>query len=63
MKAIKLIPAQEVLLISNEVGEGIVPVSTEGRFFRDMCGFMNQIVARYSEEVIKMEAGLVNRLK
>ncbi|MEW5802968.1 MAG: bifunctional adenosylcobinamide kinase/adenosylcobinamide-phosphate guanylyltransferase [bacterium] len=52
-----------VLFISNDVGAGIVPVSRQTRFFRDMCGLMNQWVAHDSDEVIKMEAGLVNRLK
>jgi adenosylcobinamide kinase/adenosylcobinamide-phosphate guanylyltransferase len=63
MTGIKAINQEEVLLIGNEVGTGIVPVSRETRFFRDMCGFMNQWVARESDEVIKMEAGLANRLK
>jgi adenosylcobinamide kinase / adenosylcobinamide-phosphate guanylyltransferase len=63
MAAIRSAKLCEVLLISNEVGAGIVPVSGETRFFRDMCGLMNQWAARESDEVIKMEAGLVNRLK
>jgi adenosylcobinamide kinase/adenosylcobinamide-phosphate guanylyltransferase len=63
MAAIRSAGLSEVLLISNEVGAGIVPVSGETRFFRDMCGLMNQWAARESDEVIKMEAGLVNRLK
>jgi len=63
MAAVRAARLSEVLLISNEVGAGIVPVSGETRFFRDMCGLMNQWAARESDEVIKMEAGLVNRLK
>ncbi len=63
MAVVRSARLNEVLLISNEVGSGIVPVSGETRFFRDMCGLMNQWAARESDEVIKMEAGLVNRLK
>ncbi|MEW6379369.1 MAG: bifunctional adenosylcobinamide kinase/adenosylcobinamide-phosphate guanylyltransferase [bacterium] len=63
MAVIRSVAARQVLLVSNEVGAGIVPVSAGTRFFRDMCGLMNQWVARESDEVIKMEAGLANRLK
>ncbi len=63
ISGVKSLPAEEVIIIGNEVGAGIVPVSRTTRFFRDMCGLMNRIVAVEADEVIKMEAGLINRLK
>ena len=63
MAAVRTASAREVLLISNEVGLGIVPLGAQTRFFRDMCGLMNQWIAAQADEVIKMEVGLATRLK
>ena len=46
------------ILVSNEVGMGIVPVSPLGRVFRDALGRVNQIVAARSNRVLLMVAGL-----
>lgn len=46
------------LVISNEVGLGIVPAYRSGRLFRDGLGRVNQRVARASSTVIFMLAGL-----
>jgi len=45
------------VIVSNEVGEGIIPSSEMGRHFRDLLGEINQRVARQSDNVILMVAG------
>jgi adenosylcobinamide kinase/adenosylcobinamide-phosphate guanylyltransferase len=48
----------ELLLITNEVGLGIVPDSPLARQFRDLAGEMNQAVARAAGEVYWMVFGV-----
>ncbi len=45
------------LLVSNEVGQGLVPANALGRFFVDESGRLNQAVARVSDRVYWMAAG------
>lgn len=52
-----------VILVSNEVGLGIVPAYPIGRIFRDAMGRVNQFVAAACQEVYFMVAGLPLRLK
>jgi adenosyl cobinamide kinase/adenosyl cobinamide phosphate guanylyltransferase len=52
-----------LVLVSNEVGSGLVPASPEGRGFRDLCGSANQLVARHATKVEYMVAGLPLLLK
>jgi len=52
-----------VILVSNEVGLGIVPEYPLGRQFRDLAGWLNQDVARISHEVAFLVAGLPMWLK
>ena len=47
-----------VVLVSNEVGSGIVPDNEMGRFYRDLLGGINQRIAAVADEVILMVAGL-----
>ena len=49
---------RRVVLVSNEVGSGIVPAYAAGRQFRDMLGEMNQRVAAVADNVVLMVAGL-----
>ncbi len=53
----------QVLVVSNEVGTGIVPENAAARLFRDEQGWVNQAVARLCEEVFFVAAGLPLRLK
>jgi adenosylcobinamide kinase / adenosylcobinamide-phosphate guanylyltransferase len=53
----------EVFIVSNEVGAGIVPGSPIGRRFRDLVGSANQILAKHSDEVFSIIAGLPLKLK
>jgi adenosylcobinamide kinase/adenosylcobinamide-phosphate guanylyltransferase len=53
----------ETLLVSNEVGLGIVPENELGRRFRDAQGILNQRMAALSERVVLMVAGLPVNVK
>jgi adenosylcobinamide kinase/adenosylcobinamide-phosphate guanylyltransferase len=53
----------DVIVVSNEVGLGIVPPTPLGRVFRDALGRLNQHAAARSSEVYLLVAGLPLRLK
>ncbi|WP_157217816.1 bifunctional adenosylcobinamide kinase/adenosylcobinamide-phosphate guanylyltransferase [Flavisphingomonas formosensis] len=55
--------AGPVMLVSNEVGLGIVPDNTLARRFRDIAGRINQEIAAVADEVQFVAAGLPLRLK
>lgn len=48
----------ELIIVSNEVGLGIVPAYPLGRLYRDALGRANQQLAAGADEVIFMVAGL-----
>ena len=52
-----------VILVSNEVGQGIVPDNALARRFRDEAGWLNQAIARVADDVWFVTAGLAQRLK
>jgi adenosylcobinamide kinase/adenosylcobinamide-phosphate guanylyltransferase len=52
-----------LIVVTNEVGLGIVPEHPTARLFRDLVGFANGELARVAEEVYLMFAGLPLRLK
>jgi len=52
-----------VILVSNEVGSGVVPAYELGRQFRDLVGEINQRVASVADTVLFMVAGLPLVLK
>ena len=52
-----------VILVSNEVGAGIVPENTLARQFRDMAGFVNQRIAAVAHGVVWMVAGIPVKIK
>lgn len=53
----------EVLLISNEVGAGIVPMSAISRRFQDEQGRLNQALAALCEQVTLVVAGIAVPIK
>jgi adenosylcobinamide kinase/adenosylcobinamide-phosphate guanylyltransferase len=52
-----------VVLVSNEVGSGVVPEYAVGCRYRDLLGEINQKVARIADDVVLMVAGLPHALK
>jgi len=54
--------AASVVLVTNEVGLGVVPEHRSGRLFRDLLGVVNQRVAAVCDEVHLVVAGRVLRL-
>ncbi len=54
---------QMVLIVSNEVGLGIVPMHPLSRAYRDTLGWINQRIARDAERVYLMVAGLAVDIK
>jgi adenosylcobinamide kinase/adenosylcobinamide-phosphate guanylyltransferase len=46
-----------VILVTNEVGSGIVPDNELARNYRDLLGGINQRIATAADEVILMVAG------
>ena len=53
---------EDVVVVTNEVGLGVVPEHRSGRLFRDLLGTVNQRVAAACDEVHLVVAGRVLRL-
>lgn len=53
----------QIIMVSNEVGMGIVPLGEINRQFQDEAGRLNQAVAAISDQVIFIAAGLPLKLK
>jgi adenosylcobinamide kinase / adenosylcobinamide-phosphate guanylyltransferase len=60
--ALKTVPSS-VVVVSSEVGSGIVPAFALGRRYRDLVGEINQRVAALADNVLLMVAGLPLALK
>jgi len=52
-----------VVVVSNEVGSGVVPAYRSGRIYRDFLGQMNQKIAQMADTVVLMIAGLPMTVK
>ncbi|MEI7694373.1 MAG: bifunctional adenosylcobinamide kinase/adenosylcobinamide-phosphate guanylyltransferase [Chlorobium sp.] len=56
-------PPCDIILVSNEVGMGIVPENAMARSFRDRAGLINQQAASIAAEAYLLCSGLPLRLK
>ncbi|GHP14275.1 adenosylcobinamide kinase [Lentilactobacillus fungorum] len=54
---------QEMMIVTNEVGLGLVPASKESRILRDTYGLVNQLLARQADEVYFVVSGLAQKIK
>ncbi|MCK4363073.1 MAG: bifunctional adenosylcobinamide kinase/adenosylcobinamide-phosphate guanylyltransferase [Dehalococcoidia bacterium] len=52
-----------LIIVSNEVGMGVVPAYPGGRAYRDLLGRANQFIARRADRVYLMIAGIPLELK
>jgi len=53
----------KLVVVSNEVGQGVVPAYQSGRVYRDIVGRANQLVATRADEVYITYAGLPVEIK
>lgn len=56
-------PRTSLIIVSNEVGQGIVPADPMSRHFRDHAGWLNQKVAQIADRVVWMVAGIAVTIK
>jgi adenosylcobinamide kinase/adenosylcobinamide-phosphate guanylyltransferase len=64
LEAINLLaPTKTLIVVTNEVGLGIVPAYPLGRVYRDALGYVNQRLAQAAGRVYLMVAGLAVDLK
>jgi adenosyl cobinamide kinase/adenosyl cobinamide phosphate guanylyltransferase len=54
---------QTLILVSNEVGLGVVPAYPLGRQYRDLLGWVNQKMTHHCAEVYWLLAGIPMRIK
>jgi adenosylcobinamide kinase/adenosylcobinamide-phosphate guanylyltransferase len=52
-----------VVIVSNEVGMGLVPETPLGRVFRDLTGFAHQRIAAVADELYLAAMGVLLRLR
>lgn len=53
----------DLIVVTNEVGMGVVPDSALGRVFRDLCGLAHQNLSRRADEVYFAAMGSMIRMK
>ena len=61
--AILTTPPCDIILVTNEVGNGIVPGDSLSRYYRDMAGKLNQRIAAIANEVTLSVCGIPLRVK
>ena len=54
---------ENTVIVSNELGMGLVPSDPLGRYFREIAGKMNQIVAEKADEVYFVVSGIPMKIK
>lgn len=53
----------DVVIVTNEVGSGLVPGNLLGRVYRDLAGKANQLVAAEADQVWLLVSGIAQQLK
>ena len=51
------------VIVSNEIGMGIVPANKLSRIYRDFVGRANQLIGKYSDEVYFVVSGIPMKVK
>ena len=52
-----------IVIVTNEVGYGIVPMEKEERVWRELCGRTCTNLASFADEVVRVCCGIVGRIK
>ncbi|RMG06094.1 MAG: bifunctional adenosylcobinamide kinase/adenosylcobinamide-phosphate guanylyltransferase [Nitrospirae bacterium] len=60
---IREVEKMKLIMVTNEVGSGIVPENPLGRLFRDIAGIMNRAIATVSDEVYFVVSGIPLKIK
>lgn len=55
--------SSRVIIVTNELGMGIVPVNKVSRLYRDLVGKANQLIAEEADEVYFLVSGIPMKLK
>jgi adenosylcobinamide kinase/adenosylcobinamide-phosphate guanylyltransferase len=53
----------DIVIVSNEIGLGVIPMGESTRLYVDYCGWLNQGVARVAEKVTLVTAGIPLTIK
>ena len=56
-------PPCDLVIVTNELGMGVVPENAMARYFRDLVGSTNREIARLTNQVVMMVSGLPLFLK
>jgi adenosylcobinamide kinase/adenosylcobinamide-phosphate guanylyltransferase len=56
-------PPCHLILVTNEVGMGVIPADGATRLFRDTAGGINQVLAERAHEVVFSVSGIPMRIK
>ena len=59
----KLLKTEELIIICDEIGYGIVPIKKEDRLFRELNGRVSCYIAKRADEVFRVMYGVGNRIK
>ncbi|SHE91801.1 bifunctional adenosylcobinamide kinase/adenosylcobinamide-phosphate guanylyltransferase [Alkalibacter saccharofermentans] len=54
---------KDMIIVTNELGMGLVPAYKMGSYFRDIAGRMNQLVAQRADEVYFIVSGIEIKIK
>jgi len=54
---------ENIIIVTNEVGFGIVPDNKTSRIFRDIAGNVNKYIASVSDEVYLTVCGIATKIK
>ncbi|WP_027624236.1 bifunctional adenosylcobinamide kinase/adenosylcobinamide-phosphate guanylyltransferase [Clostridium lundense] len=54
---------KDIVMVTNEVGLGLVPAYRMGRIFRDIAGFVNQYIGSLSDEIYLVCCGQPLKIK
>ncbi|MBQ0065216.1 MAG: bifunctional adenosylcobinamide kinase/adenosylcobinamide-phosphate guanylyltransferase [Firmicutes bacterium] len=59
----RLMGTKDLVIISDEIGNGIVPLQKEERVYRDITGELLQELAKRAEKVVRITCGIAQQIK